>query len=180
MLSHRLRGCPEEDHWHLWAKQDGQAENECLLASAVVAMIIPVWILGHKSVCGCKDTSVAPALSQCSELFFYSWGCLFHQLAQKLTLWLPVSAPGYLRANPFNFRGSYSHSVLARNRTMSVLFEAGPDSLSSAWCAKPFPRERASLLFLPELQVSIPLAVLQRAERSLQLRQEFRVFLNLL
>lgn len=31
--------------------------NEHLLASAVFAAIIPVWIWGHKSCCGCKNAS---------------------------------------------------------------------------------------------------------------------------
>lgn len=81
---------------------------------------------------------------------------MFHQLAQRLTLWLPVSALGYLGAKSFDFRGIYSRNVPARNRTMSLLFKAGPDSLSSAWCAKPFPWERARLFFLPSSQVSVP------------------------
>lgn len=33
-----------------------KAGNECLLASAVVTMMIPVQILGHKSFCGWKDS----------------------------------------------------------------------------------------------------------------------------
>lgn len=67
--------------------------------------------------------------------------------AQWLTPWLPVSALGGLRAKSFDFRGSYSRNVPARNRTMSLLFKAEPDSLSSAWCAKPFPGRQWACFF---------------------------------
>lgn len=79
----------------------------------------------------------------------------------------------------FDFRGSCSHNVPARNRTVSLLFKAGPDSLSASWCAKPSPEREPAFFFLPNSQVPIPLGVLQRAEQPPQLRQEFRVFLNL-
>lgn len=148
MLSHGLHGSPEEDPW---AKQDGLAGNEHLLASAVVAVIIPVWIWGHKSFCGCKNASSGSSFIPVFRGVYLQLegGCSISFGWHKGWLWLLVSALGYLRAKSFGFSGNYSHSVPARNRTMSLLFKIKPDSLSSARCAKLFLWERASLFSHP-------------------------------
>lgn len=122
---------------------------------------------------------VAPALSWCWELFFYSWRVLVPSAGTRAdsgSWFLPLDIWGQ---KSFGFRGSCSHNVPARNRNVSLLFKAGPDYLSASWCAKPSPGTEPAFFFLPNSQASIPLAVLQRGEQSLQLRQEFEVFLKL-
>lgn len=141
----------------------------------VLAIIIPVWILHHKSVSSCKDTTSGSSFIPVFTVIFFTAGqCLFHQLAQRLTLWLLVSALKYLRAKSFDFSRSYTMSLLEIELCPSCL-KQGQVLCRQLDVQSPFAWVRASLLLFPHSQVSLLLAVLQKAEECLQLRHEFGV-----
>lgn len=141
----------------------------------VLAIIIPVWILHHKSVSSCKDTTSGSS-------FIPVFTVIFLQLDSACSIswhkgWLYGSwflPSKYLRAKSFDFSRSYTMSLLEIELCPSCL-KQGQVLCRQLDVQSPFAWVRASLLLFPHSQVSLLLAVLQKAEESLQLRHEFGV-----